>query len=1632
MRNLAITIFLTYIFFLNISATTLTDDFESGLNGWSTSQGTLTITTQGTSVLDFQTSNPNSLRSFSKIYSFGILEANTAVTITFDAWATGGWESSDGSIDYIYLNVNGTNVINQQTFPGANGSTSPLSNSYNVSGTTDASGNVTLLFTIDVSSTGEHLQIDNVSLVTPLTTINAVNDSLTTTINTPVSGNVLINDIGAQITVVSTDFSGLTGGTVTAFDNGTGAFTYTPNASFTGTDTFTYTIEDNTSNQDVGSVTITVELNTNFTCANPASFSSVFSTSVFGNLQILGNTSLCADNNQDGTCEDPGATNNNSIFMINNDVDGDPATTVNSSAAQLVMPSDATVLYAGLYWQGYLNSANQATKQSATSIKYKFDGNSYTTASASGVDFNWVYFNASRFYYQGYLDITSYVTTNGAGKYWVGDIISDTGSGIPGGGFGGWALVVVYESPSEPLQNLTVFRGYEAIAGSGDITNAQSYATANSCVGPTGVGNNVSTTVSGFLTPKSAPVNSSLAVFAGEGDRSLTGDTLSLTNKAGTAINLTNGANPATNVMNSSISNKGNYVTTGDPYYSTNSLGIDVDLYDTSAIMDTEQTSTIITLTTSGDGYFPSVYAFSAELYEPQFCFDYDYRQFNTSFREDNNGTEPPYISGRVQSGEDIAVTLYVRNNEDSDVTARNMLMDIVDINTSQAIYSRNTTEVTPPNSIIRTPISDSSLSVADSFIKNIPISDIKGKEYFYMDYRLDPSALGGGTNDINISIDANLRYDLVIPIPSGPDIIIPTTTRLGGGNTPLCTASTSYLPIIGRFNVVDSDLYNYITRPYYNIPTQVTKRPGNFKLVSFDPINLDVQAPLTTMVAVDLIDVGGFGGTKPPCDRNDSAISGKVWVIFDNNVSEVSLDIPAAVAAGLVTGVTSEDDFYATAKQNAAFRVSYNGTNDGNNSLIQLKKKANGDYEILNFTELVQNIGTCVQPVRFNPANQNTTIQVATVCGNSGTAGLSPWGLARCNECLFGYNTTNICSRDNFSIRPESFSLKIHDRDQNNSSIFQLFANDRTGVTTANEDQINLAAGYSYGLDINATNHIDNEASEGYVRYFGTDDADFNLSFIWSPSITANRPTPAIDCNDTSTVAKNVNLYDGIIVQQEVNLSQVGEYRLNMIDKTWTEVDHDPNLMQHHSDPTHFLGGVNGKDCALNTSLVQNSATPTTIAAGQLATINGCDITTENHNNTEANLQYRDYNVSFRPYKFDITGLSLFRGSPDVNQTLLQENAYIYMNSLSENSDDTNMSVRFQGIFSAVGYQNQQLSNFTQSCYAKDVDLDFNTSNIPIVNAPEFEYRLRERNIAGSVIGDDIRGSNDHDNNVSTPPLTSMVDLITLPEGNFTRAMLGSADIELNMNFDRNITIPYNPIRLNYNDLNVTCQNLSECSSQADFDPNHDANGTYTSLGTSTLPLDMTHLYTREHVPRHRTTGATAQVPIYYEFHCDSLVALPTVCTIGDFSTLPDANNSISPNALLSPDDVRWYVQNEHNASVDGNASFTQTRDINGDRLGDDDANFNSMIVNPDTLSATYQYSGNQGYPYKATIEVTTPDWLIYNRYDGSATINNNGNVINQFELEFTQSGNWAGQDHSGTEADTNAASTTNRRIQW
>lgn len=353
-----------------------------------------------------------------------------------------------------------------------------------------------------------------------------------------------------------------------------------------------------------------------------------------GTIKAIGNSALCksSNNSASGTCTVPSNTaGNGSIYSIYADVDSDTATT-NSTSANLSLPQGAIVRWAGLFWTGRLGTGQTiAQKLAAKTLKLKVPGASdYSAVTAD--NFNWT---SSAFAYKGYKDVTSLMNvTSPNGTYYVSDIKTALGTNA----YAAWSLFVVYELTTETYKNISVYDGFFSITKNG-----------NNALGEF---DSKDVPISGFLTPTTGAVKSKLFLFSSEGDIDIKGDTLSMSNKSGIFSTISNTVNGADNPFNSTISENGAYVTDRNPAYQ-NTIGIDLDIFDVSAIMQNSQTSTKVRFTTTQDQYFPAALAFSTELYLPDVCYEEGIYK---------NGV--PVTSASVGDTLDINVTITNKNTD--------------------------------------------------------------------------------------------------------------------------------------------------------------------------------------------------------------------------------------------------------------------------------------------------------------------------------------------------------------------------------------------------------------------------------------------------------------------------------------------------------------------------------------------------------------------------------------------------------------------------------------------------------------------------------------------------------------------------------------------------------------------------------------------------------------------------------------------------------------------------------------------------------------------------------------------------------------------------------------------------------
>ena len=1361
-----------------------------------------------------------------------------------------------------------------------------------------------------------------------------------------------------------------------------------------------------------------------FTTVNPDN-----TKDIQGNYAIAGNTVMCLTEHNDqygGSCQDTGyeEITSNMHYSQYIDIDSD-SSTWNSTSSYITLPatldtaSGNPILWAGLFWQGRIihNDNTLDLRYAKENASGGYDLITTSDGSQGDVDFsttgaynmklkvdNGSYSDVTKatFYttgsttaksYAAYADVTSIVQpaiqTDGKHTFTVANLTTNEGRESGTGVTGGWSLVVIYAEDSfGKMRNISIYSGFDSVS-------------------------NPSTafTITDFLLPKENTVNATLSLFSGEGEY-LYGakpstpnnyDWIKISNDGSTYTSMPNAIHP-NNVFDSRFTG----VTRDDIAGHSNNLqinnvGIDIDSFDVSSLMTTyrdinpDLDTMYIQWSSDWDYITPSMIAFSTELYVPEFCYDYAYKQQGKYFTEKNDGTQNPRIVGDVLRYEEIEVTLFLRNLVASDIEVKDLYFNITDINATQAPYILGTTSMAQVPQIIPTPISDSGTTTQTN-ITDIRIGDMGSNDYFYIYYKLDPKK-----SSLDMPINATASYYL--ELDSGNTIEY--ALKLGSHINICKNSNYDYQPVEGRFNLVHADYYTWngsSGNRYYNLPTQITSREGNFKIISMDPDNLnDIQAlPENTKVAIELIDVSSFHDTFTACKELESAITPRIWVTIDANTSSSPFNeatlAQAAITAGATYGTLDNGwDFYKTANENTAFRISYN-LDDNESFILQFSEDTSTDpskYLILNFPGAAKT-GECSHPVNFFSLQGNlktNVTQAATACGNAGTE-ISESQFDACNECLYGKNTALICSRDNFSIRPEALLIKLDDQNQTNMSFYQRLDEDGlgiiSGVTAPTDRVLNMAAGYRYHMEVNATNHRGNGSSPGYTKTYGIINDD-KAHFIWDNNISA--------CNDQSNHEFEIRFLEGY-VDTNISIDEVGRYQLNKTDKEWTTVDYDKEHMKHHTG-SYFLND-DTPDCILDSAITQT----VNGTSGGASPMQGCEIHSEHDSSSSFELKYRNYKIEFHPYDFN---LSTIIPTVGLNHTPVTSTSYVYMSKFNSGQDQ-NMSYHLNGFIIPQGYNKSTLSNFVEGCFAKALDINISNDGTGLTydDGSQVIYQSRFHDI-NTTTGSVIRETNTAltlDTNYTTP--TSLIRVAT-PQNYFKKDFNGVMDTRLNLNYNKEINIVVNPKEISFKRYDVGCENpTNNCNFKADMIDDKKTFGTKDLNST----INIKHYYGRTHSPRYRFVGPTGNAFIYYEVYCNG-----TGCNKTLLQNRADGQSGLNSRVI---DDPRWFINELHTVADYGNPGNVTQKDATRITSGALDFNTTGQTAAPLT------YDETRGYPYKATMENNSSRWLIYNRFDADDN-------TTEFEVEFVNSNrNWAGARETTNTTDDTAASKTNRRSMW
>ena len=1422
-------------------------------------------------------------------------------------------------------------------------------------------------------------------IVDPPTPINAVNDIFLTQINVEINGNLLTNDSGDGISIISNT----TPSNDTFTINSNGDFTFRPITSSTTDASFTYTIRDSYGNSDTATVTIQIDVSTDFQeglqdfiLINPQS-----TRNILGSFATLGNTVECItekrgtdseSNSYDGTCQNSTAYNDNNYMAKYIDIDDDDSTW-NSSSSNFTLPDSYNqddgkgILWAGLFWQGGINNSDSYKQRRAYvdgnsySYKYITSNQDINLESTDGnkvlmkIDTNGTYENiqAHTFYYDkafgdrggyyaAYADVTAYFKNKnlaiGDHTITLANITANEGRQSGTGNYAGWSLIVIYKEsplPGVKARNISIYNGYTTIQS--------------------GVGTR-SVNISGFKLPSTGTVNAQFSAFAGEGeyvygtpngnyDRMIISSASDF--NAAVTYGMPGAGVDQNNIFDAILANI-DRDNVGDNAMTGNNNGIDIENYDVTEIMsgyrdvDPNIEDIYIGLSSNNDYITPSMMGFSAELYKPQVCYDYTVQRNNFDITQDNRTIE-------TRSGGELSINIALESLEgDFDLEDAQIAVNLSPVDSSsfsEAFYAPNNVNTFIPAIYIDDNSSKPLIALGEN-ISNTGGTIRIGQRYF-----------SKFLFDLNAAYSGKFEVSLISTIDYGSGAV-PSVQSTEYSEIPRCPQSDVYNPAYGYFNVERRDSIDYdpVTAPNDRFPlyTQVVGRDFDVSLVAYDanatPAFGTELALSGYTIDLELINAKPFNDDKAQfiCNNPDASIIKEIMPgVTHKFINFPSTSIPAQSRVDLSESVQTD-----TALRNAAFRMWY--LVDVNNTIIPHECVTNDIEDEACFEQLYADN---IQPTDNTLQADGTVGFCQTACTNGGSD---------CYQCLRDFHAKVVCSRDNFSIRPASYRVKISDNAQSTdetSTEIELGQNndDTTSVAT-------IAAGYNYKLDAIATSYLsDTTLALGYTRDFTVPSSTDLVSTLQYDT------SSGAACVDTNNTDWEVHFENGILngTDQLNNLvihSNVGDYNYHIEDSNWTLVDQSryafktfPNIDDCDMNSNAIVGGTDKSGCKTDSTIVVNGAT------------------------------YTDLALTYRPYEFNLENIQYVK-HPDVARS------YTYLNNFDNDyysdllSNPVDMSISFEGNISALGKNDILLTNFTDGCAAEDITLRLIRQTSPdesvlydsIGNLIELQQYLQHTSINNAFSSEEIG----IDKNI-TVPKAAFRDVVNS----------GKASIFLHTTFKKPLNAVIDPFDIQYQDLNVSGGVLLQSS--ADL-------GIHVPDGNKTFDQNITYYFakvTPQFKVYENVTTTSHITPIYIDIYCS------TAPCVG----YPDLN--LSSQSTEETED--W-----HDASPifdnlnDGTTDLVAGTDAGGvatpSVTPNDDVTFTSGPASRTDIEVSV---AGPARPTTVGIDIQPVPWLLYDPVNAFG--------YPHYQVQFIDSAGWSGVGNTGSVVETRSSSEA-QRMNW
>lgn len=902
----------------------------------------------------------------------------------------------------------------------------------------------------------------------------------------------------------------------------------------------------------------TVNYGTTVTTDGTHTFNKYLQYNVFGDTKLIGNTNIW----KPGTSEPSSTGDNNDYDMTFADIDGDNST-FNSSWANLNLGDpNYEVVWAGLYWLGHIcktstcdNTNNggytTAVNQMGT-IKLKGPTGGYVDIVANNLDSQ--AYNSNQLLYGAFADVTKYVKNQG--HYTVANLRTSEGQIGTWGGFGGWALQVIYKDPSHAMiyKNVSVFNGFKMVT------------TAN--VPPI--------TVSGFVTPLTGSLDSSLSFFVGDGDAgSISGDILKMynanTNSLQTvtdSLNNSTSAKPAGGgIFNGSMTELGSYFTDrSNPH--VNNLGIDIDRMNVTSFMKNNQNSTNFTFTAGNDIHTINLITFATTMYTPVI----DGLEKSAKVGGVSVG------AGTILSKRDTLVYSIKFKNTGGETASDVEIFDDFDFDDLTSVFDVSHFDA----SSIKLSVNKGTAWQSNpncgydnnNHIVWCRLAEVKHNDEYIMQFAATISNDYNGTEDKNVT---NIAYSKYKNATTNEYIVLTSNGYGGESNThnagTILAGGGVIPPTPTQFSAVDIvDGYSGSGVTYDSwIFTKVNAKPNitlNAVYLGSDSANPTPQAynpsgnqTASIIILYKLADMSnGVTCENAPTVNLVTTLGGSTPVLAILDKGEMT-----QTSNAFVMGYTNVGTSVPLAKQNV--RIKYKAVD-----LNQLIDTAGVNCANKSSTGgVVEGIPACL--ITNAPNTSQAGANYKTVFGqtafdncynangqpcyaSNGGVGAAPFDNEYgCFECSIG-SMPYTCSRDNFAIRPEK--LAINSTAPAMPNLLHSAETYNVAIDAYNNNSTTLSTEYTFTnantvFDINSTKYDKNNVVS--LTMTG------NLSFV---------PSVFNMLNGQSSLSATPGEVAGI------SFDDVGKVNIHIEDKIWSTVDNDDTPMDCSAAGSYVCGDKN------------------------------------------------------------------------------------------------------------------------------------------------------------------------------------------------------------------------------------------------------------------------------------------------------------------------------------------------------------------------------------------------------------------------------------------------------------------------